>query len=393
MSELRTFQADSLPAALAKVKRAFGPDAVIVGTRTLSVGPLGALLPRKRVEITAGPAAAIGQGTPHGAKGKPIRAREGANASAAAPQPRAHRSAPGPDGIPLPWSPATVVPSLSHAPQNERRPALSPGTLDAYFRELVAAEVSEDLAKRVLADAVRAAPHADFADSGVQRRLIQEAIARLVPTADGIDLPGGRMFRVALVGPPGAGKTTVLAKLAAHFKLRMRQRVALISADLHRLAAGEQLQRYGELIAAPVRVVQSVTQMHEAVRAFEREHMDLLLIDTPGLGLREAARRARLHALLRAGRPDEVHLVLPASLSAAVQERMAERFADLQISRVVLTHLDSALGLGVVLNAMAHVRWKLSYLSTGQNVPRDLERACSRDVAALIFPTIAAGAS
>jgi flagellar biosynthesis protein FlhF len=93
----------------------------------------------------------------------------------------------------------------------------------------------------------------------------------------------------------------------------------------------------------------------------------------------------RLAALLRAVRPQEVHLVLPASATTAVQQRAAQLFAPLGVSRVVLTRLDEAVGLGVVLGALGKMGWPLSYLTDGQNVPKDIEKACGRRVAEIVL--------
>jgi flagellar biosynthesis protein FlhF len=355
MSDVRVFQAESLPAALAQVKKALGPDAVILGTRTIE----GGMLRGTRVEITAGTAEALG----------PSVLRPPATGGARRPASRTPATAPAARG------PAAVRSAGLHE------------ALQAYHEELVAGEVSEQLAQEILHEAMKRRPAGIPSDEAGRRRLIQEAIAKLVPAAGGVQLVDGKVRTVAVVGPAGAGKTTTLAKLAANFKLRERKRVGLIAADMHRLNAGQQLERYGELIGAPVKVVQTVGDMHAAIDAYRRELFDLVLIDTPGLGLREAARFARVHSLIRASRADEVHLVLPVHLSESAQQRAAERFAPLRVSHLVLTHVDEAVGLGVVLSAVQRLQWKLSYLCDGQNVPRDLEAATSQSVAARIFPT------
>jgi flagellar biosynthesis protein FlhF len=166
--------------------------------------------------------------------------------------------------------------------------------------------------------------------------------------------------------------------------MRRERRVGLLSLDVLRSGANEQIRRYGELVGVPVETVSAVVDIRPALQRLA--DCDEILIDTPGVGAREQGRFARLAAMLRAARPDETHLVLPAALTPAAQARIAEAFVPLEVSRVVLTRLDEAIGFGVVLNVMDKLEWALSFFSTGQKIPQDLHEACSRRIAELILP-------
>lgn len=339
---VRTFRAPSPREALAQVKRELGPEAVILGTRVVPPRGLGRLTGRPWTEITAAP-----PDTP-----------------TAAPRAGRRPAAAGPAG-----SPAAAPPV--------------PPDLYPHYVRLVQSEVAEELAARLVREAARHAPPG-AGRAAALRAGLRDYIARMVPPAPSLDLESGRPRRVALVGPSGAGKTTTLAKLAARFRLGQGRQVALLSLDLQRVGAHEQLRRYAEILDVPLHTAQTIAEVKRCLRG--RGTPELLLIDTPGVGLREEARFARLATLLRAARPDDVHLVLPASLAPSVLVRLAQGFAPLGPSGLVLTRLDDVVGFGVILNVIDRLKLGLAYLTTGQNVPEDIEEGCGARVAELVCP-------
>jgi flagellar biosynthesis protein FlhF len=252
--------------------------------------------------------------------------------------------------------------------------------LRPIYQQLLQNQVADELARRMVAEVERRCGGQPTAER--VRAVLAEVIERLAPRG-AIELPAGGRRRVALVGPPGSGKTTTLAKLAAQFRLRLKRSVGLLSLDMHRLAAHEQLARYAEIIGAPLATAQTLSAAKASMQALESS--ELVLVDTCGVGRRDRGRFARLAALLRAVRPHEVHLVLPAAYSPAAQERAAALFAPLGVTRVVLTHVDEAVGCGVVLSALQRAGWGLSYVSDGQRVPTDLHEACGSRLAELLL--------
>lgn len=337
MEKVHTFRAPSMHEALTRVKRELGDQAVILGTRSCLRGGIGGLIGRAAVEITAAPPDAVGL--------LPRRVTQ--------------------------VRPAATTPAL-------------PEDVYPYYQSLVQNEVAEQLALRLARLAARSARGSDVGSRAALRKVLYQTVAKMIPVAGGIELRDGTARRVALIGPAGAGKTTTLAKLAAHFKLRLKKRVAIVSLDTQRLGGNEQVRRYAELIGAPMHAAQTVAAAERVFR--ELEPVDLVLIDTHGVCASNRERFAHLAAMLRVAQPDEVHLVLPASIVPSVQTRMAKWFGPLGVSRVVLTHLDEAVGLGVILNALERLRWGLSYVTDGESVPNNIEEACASRMAALFFP-------
>jgi flagellar biosynthesis protein FlhF len=329
--------------ALARVKQELGEQAVILGTRAVVSRGLKGVIGGAAIEITAAPA------------------------NTESPAPRASRG-----------------PVARHArvtaPVRTRPTPARESTLDAYYQELVANEVADELARRILSTAGSAA--GDHA-GGQVRDTFRETIARMLPTVGPIQAERGRRRCVAFVGPAGAGKTTTVAKLAAHFRLRQRLDVAIVSLDAHGLARHDSVRRFGELIGVPVHTPQSAEAARLTVVALQPR--DLVLVDTSGIGAANRDRLQRLSELLSVFAPDERHLVLPASMNATAQSKSADLLAPLRPDRLLLTRLDEVVGMGVILNTVARLDLALSYTTHGQRVPADIEHACARQVAGSIL--------
>lgn len=222
--------------------------------------------------------------------------------------------------------------------------------------------------------------------------VLREVIEQMIPEAEPVEItPGKGPHCVALTGPTGVGKTTTIAKLAAHFKLREGRRVGLITIDTYRIAAVDQLKAYAEILYVPLEVVLSPEEM---IAALERmRDYDLILIDTSGRSQRDAQRLSELGTFLDAARRTaadqggrlETHLVLSCIAHPQQLAQVTERFSVLGLDRVVFTKLDEAVGLGVIFNTIRRLNVKLSYLTTGQDVPDHLEIGHRRRIAELVL--------
>jgi flagellar biosynthesis protein FlhF len=180
---------------------------------------------------------------------------------------------------------------------------------------------------------------------------------------------------VILIGPPGAGKTTTLAKIAIQECLAKRLSVRIISVDLHGVAAHEKLRSFADIMGAGFTAANSAAQFMEAIDEFRNKHV--LLIDTPGYGHADAEWARDLARVLAQLKNKEIHLVLPASMHLAGLLRYVRRYQEFNPDYFLFTKLDETEGYGPMLSVAFRASRPLSFLTRGQGVPEDIEAASS----------------
>ncbi|MGN1394146.1 MAG: flagellar biosynthesis protein FlhF [Succinivibrionaceae bacterium] len=180
---------------------------------------------------------------------------------------------------------------------------------------------------------------------------------------------------IALIGPTGVGKTTTLAKLAARFAIKYGpDQVALITTDHYRIGAQEQLQTYGRIMGCVVKIVDDISTLADIL--YSLRHKSLVLIDTAGFGQRDARLEQELVELERNAKVKLQHyLVLSGTSQRRVLEDAYNRFNQVGIDGLILTKVDESLCLGDVADLCISKELSLSYITTGQRVPEDIEVA------------------
>jgi flagellar biosynthesis protein FlhF len=192
----------------------------------------------------------------------------------------------------------------------------------------------------------------------------------------------GERKRIALVGPTGVGKTTTLAKLAAHFRFREGLRVGLVTVDTFRIGAIEQLRAYADIMDLPMEVVAEPDDLPRALARLA--DVDLVLMDTAGRGTRDAVKLDELRQLLVRMHADEIHLVVSATSSVAQVLEVAERFRGLGATAVILTKVDEVHDCDALHTVLRECHLPVSYLTTGQNVPDEIVVADARQLRRLL---------
>ncbi len=262
-----------------------------------------------------------------------------------------------------------------------------PDPLVAHYLKLIEQEVAEELAEEIVTKVSQGLSKQAIADSDAVRRAVHDEIARRLPVEGGsgkLEQPeDGRPCTIALIGPTGVGKTTTIAKLAATFKLKQGKKVGLITMDTYRIAAVEQLRTYAGIIGLPLKVVNTAEQLADAIA--EYRHLDAILIDTAGRSQKASDKLGELKQVLAAANPHETHLVLSSTVSQKVLLQTIDRFSAVDADRIIFTKLDEAVTGGVLLNVARRVGKKVSYITTGQEVPHEIEPGDSDRLATLVM--------
>lgn len=184
---------------------------------------------------------------------------------------------------------------------------------------------------------------------------------------------------IALVGPPGVGKTTTLVKLAARFGLTSRKPAYILSADVYRIAAAEQLRSLSAILGIGFETVETPVALAQAIE--EHRTKDWVFIDTPGLGAGEMEDGAELARLIAAHPEIDTHLVLSASMKPADLSRVVDRYEIFQPKKLLFTRLDETERYGALVNEASRRGLPISFLATGQQIPDDLEPATKEFIA------------
>jgi flagellar biosynthesis protein FlhF len=218
-------------------------------------------------------------------------------------------------------------------------------------------------------------------------REIQDALHRLCMEqirVSGPLLDAANDYKVALfVGPSGAGKTTTIAKLAAHYRLQEGRSVALITLDTCRLAAIEHLRMYAKVLGVPLETARTTADVVEGIR--RHRQASLIMIDTPGFESHETAQLMNLSQLKESCGSIDTHLVLSATTRMQDLRRAMARYGACAPSRLLFTKLDETEEYGNLFELAYQTTLPLSYWSNGQRVPEDVELADPARLANLLL--------
>ncbi len=359
--QIKKYVADNYSEALSSIKQEMGSDALIMTTRSIRDNSGWHGGKASRVEITA----AIDSATNNVETGVKVKASETA--------------------FTVPSFSSEVEPDIkslmySLLSQTERAKSLGIKSPQLnLFSKLTENGLDEKIVAKIFSKVSLLNDNAD-----ALKGEFVKIMKRLIVCRGGIEASNASSSKkVVLVGPTGAGKTTTISKIAADLIYRQKKKVVLISLDTFRVGGIEQLQIYGDIMGIPVETAQDRLSFEECVK--RHSDKDVVLIDTMGRCHKDHSYSTQLSEVFEGLSEVETHLVLSLGSNEKQFMKSYKQFSPLGINRVLFTKIDEGLNFGSILNFSLRTRLPLSYLTTGQRVPEDIEVAVQNRVIRLIF--------
>jgi len=362
---IRNFQAETVSEALGLVKKELGPDAVILKTTPLDSRD-GRNRPGGRVfQVTA----CVDDGTVSSGGVRQNVSRSVENAASAE-------------------SMSEVKDMLRELQKEVRYLAFSGKTslvgerisdhLTPHYVNLVDQDIDAILAESILTEIEKS--EIDLTDETLVRSaIISEISDRLTEPAD-VKLYAGKATSIALIGPPGAGKSSMAAKMASHFLFKKKTKVTLSTLDDFKPSASDELKRFADILKIPC--VSGAPSHRDLASA------GIVLIDTPGIPVGAASERDSISEKLDQLGVDEICLVLPAYCRWQDMRRWHSFFKPLGITATALTFLDQTHVYGSAINLSILEKARFSFFSTGRTSVADLQVANMKNLTGKVVGTI-----
>jgi flagellar biosynthesis protein FlhF len=267
------------------------------------------------------------------------------------------------------------------------RLVMNPGLLNLYSK-LITNGVNDHHA-RLFMERAGAFNGQAVQAKNVKQKTVSE-IAKVIKTKDPFATEDRKQMIAAFIGTTGVGKTTTVAKLAAQLMLKSKKKVGLISIDSYRIGAMEQLSTYANILGVPCFKAFKKKDLIFALKRMEEK--DVVLIDTAGQSQYDTERIEELKKMIPNDLAIDTHLLLSVATTESEMNETADNFSDLKFQSYVFTKVDEAKTFGSAINQIMKLKLPVSYITTGQNVPEDIQRADKVKMLNLLFKSSYKGA-
>ncbi|MBE2188015.1 MAG: hypothetical protein IAE98_00985, partial [Candidatus Kapabacteria bacterium] len=186
------------------------------------------------------------------------------------------------------------------------------------------------------------------------------------------------------LGPTGSGKTSTLVKLSLIAKLIYKADVMIISTDTYKVGGAEQLETLASIASIHYKTVYTAADLKELI--IQESKRDFIFVDTAGKNFKDKAHIESLREFIAAGKFSQIYLVLSGNHSSKFYESAYESFGKLTPSSLIITKIDESDSLGSLYSILNENMLPISYITTGQQIPDDIEPADKLLLTKLILP-------
>lgn len=380
--QIKRFEAPTMTEALRLIKKEFGPDAVILSARSLNQGKgLFGVKKQTGIEVTAAIDFAAEETANQVIETKVVAAAAG---RASIPVKGQNISIRIDDSITekgmFQTVPTNVRPVRNPYPPSF--PELDERFKEKFHRHFLRQGVDSHFVQELLALYLR--KYGTETEWGGQRFCsnLMDVFSDMGISTQSSDVSGRQQIH-GFFGPAGSGKTSAMVRLSAIFSYQNKKKVGWITFDTKRVAAAAQLQVYGKILGVPIETVGTIREFKSALKRFES--MDYIFIDTPGMGLRDVRIIQDLAEIMEYARMDQGYLVASAATKNEDLIQMANVYQPLGITGLIVTKLDESQSYGNILNLLMHSKIPASYFTSGQEIPKSLEKASGEKLVELLL--------
>ena len=254
------------------------------------------------------------------------------------------------------------------------RPVFKNAIMHVFYDSMVSQDVLGDIAHEVLSEIDKNITNKEKNDINLLVKIVYNKLISIIGAPKPInvsDIGASQSKVVVFIGSTGVGKTTTIAKLTAGMIIDYHLSVGLITSDTYRIAAIEQLKTYADILGIDVGVSYSAEDMEMHVKNMSSIN-DLIFIDTAGRSHKNTENMDELRSMLSAIPSYQSYLVL--SLTTKMDDILgiASAYSRLTDFDLILTKLDETSKLGSIFNICYKTGKRISYVTTGQNVPEDI---------------------
>lgn len=187
----------------------------------------------------------------------------------------------------------------------------------------------------------------------------------------------------AFIGPTGVGKTTTLAKVAAHLKFRHGLKGCLVTVDTYRLGGVEQLEKYADLMEIPFATAKNTGEL---VKIFsDNREMDFILVDTIGRNSRSSRHHVELEKIFSAVPGLAGQALLCAAYRTEDMIATVRTYRKFPVCGWTISKIDETDSRGGLYTPIIDWKLPLSYITHGQKVPEDIKPASRDNILEILF--------